>query len=190
MNADIIHRYYDPNTGRYLTPDPLGVESDPSLYSFAAGNPLRFVDAFGLRAYDKMETVAIVRSAIVTLKPRVFPYDMLTFAYRIQKAAMWDFKNQFPEDGCPNTYDVPGFKTLEANEFGNYFAGYVSGYMWGGIGVFLSRIGGHMFATGEGALSGDWAFGDDEGSVVMIDQGELDADRDSGQWPFASVYPF
>ena len=48
VNAGIIHRYYDPNTGRYLTPDPLGVESDPSLYSYAAGNPLIFVDPEGL----------------------------------------------------------------------------------------------------------------------------------------------
>ena len=30
MNADIIHRYYDPNTGRYLTPDPYGQVPLPS----------------------------------------------------------------------------------------------------------------------------------------------------------------
>ena len=45
---DNWHRYYDPNTGRYLTPDPMGVESDPTLYSYAAGNPLRFIDPQGL----------------------------------------------------------------------------------------------------------------------------------------------
>ena len=53
MNADIIHRYYDPNAGRYLTPDPMGLNGgDPTLYSYAAGNPLRFIDAMGLSRAD------------------------------------------------------------------------------------------------------------------------------------------
>jgi RHS repeat-associated protein len=44
------HRYYDPNTGRYPTADPMGVQSDPSFYSYAAGNPLNRIDPNGLSA--------------------------------------------------------------------------------------------------------------------------------------------
>ncbi|OGR10998.1 MAG: hypothetical protein A2341_11460 [Deltaproteobacteria bacterium RIFOXYB12_FULL_58_9] len=48
---DNWNRYYDPNTGRYLTPDPLAVRipthRDP-IYSYAFSNPMRFTDPFGL----------------------------------------------------------------------------------------------------------------------------------------------
>jgi len=42
------HRYYDPLTGRYLTPDPIGLEGGINLYVYAGNNPLRFVDPEGL----------------------------------------------------------------------------------------------------------------------------------------------
>ncbi len=42
------HRYYDPLTGRYLTPDPIGLEGGINLFVYAGNNPLRFVDPEGL----------------------------------------------------------------------------------------------------------------------------------------------
>ncbi len=43
------HRYYDPNTGRYLTPDPIGLAGmDPNLYGYVLNNPVNFVDPLGL----------------------------------------------------------------------------------------------------------------------------------------------
>ncbi len=42
------HRYYDPNRGRYLTPDPLGLRGGLNSYAYAAGNPMRNVDPSGL----------------------------------------------------------------------------------------------------------------------------------------------
>ena len=40
------HRYYDPNTGRYLTPDP---HMDPlNVYSYAMNRPCCIIDPFGL----------------------------------------------------------------------------------------------------------------------------------------------
>ena len=44
------HRYYDPATGRYLTPDPIGLAGGINLYSYAKSNPLRWVDPLGLDA--------------------------------------------------------------------------------------------------------------------------------------------
>jgi len=41
-------RYYDPEQGEYLTPDPLGTPNGPNPYAYVAFNPLRFIDPDGL----------------------------------------------------------------------------------------------------------------------------------------------
>ena len=41
-------RYYDPRTGRYLQPDPLGEPAGAALYTYAHGDPVRFTDPLGL----------------------------------------------------------------------------------------------------------------------------------------------
>ena len=40
-------RDYDPTTGRYLVPDPLGLVDGASVYGYVKGNPMRFVDPTG-----------------------------------------------------------------------------------------------------------------------------------------------
>jgi RHS repeat-associated protein len=42
------HRFYDPQSGRWLTPDPAGLEGGVNLYEFCDGNPLMNVDPSGL----------------------------------------------------------------------------------------------------------------------------------------------
>lgn len=41
-------RYYDPRTGRWISPDPAGNIDGPNLYTFAHNNPMTYVDYFGL----------------------------------------------------------------------------------------------------------------------------------------------
>jgi RHS repeat-associated protein len=41
-------RDYDPTTGRYLQPDPLGTTAGLNLYAYVAGNPIIRVDRNGL----------------------------------------------------------------------------------------------------------------------------------------------
>ena len=44
------HRYYDPQIGRYLSPDPLGQADGTHLYHYAHSDPLSVVDPLGLRS--------------------------------------------------------------------------------------------------------------------------------------------
>ena len=41
-------RYYDKNTGRYITPDPLGLAGGDNVYAYVNAVPTHFVDAPGL----------------------------------------------------------------------------------------------------------------------------------------------
>jgi RHS repeat-associated protein len=41
------HRYYDPTTARYASPDPLGLAPAPNPYAYVA-NPTRWIDPLGL----------------------------------------------------------------------------------------------------------------------------------------------
>jgi RHS repeat-associated protein len=41
-------RYYNPQTGRYITPDPIGLEGGINLFTYVAGNAVNFVDPLGL----------------------------------------------------------------------------------------------------------------------------------------------
>ena len=47
---DNWHRTYDPSTGRYLQPDPLGYPDGPDPYLYVRGDPLNRIDPQGL--YD------------------------------------------------------------------------------------------------------------------------------------------
>ena len=41
-------RYYDPSTGRFLTPDPIGFKGgDANLYRYVGNNPVLYVDPYG-----------------------------------------------------------------------------------------------------------------------------------------------
>ena len=42
------HRYYDPSTGRYLTPDPIGLTGGVNLFAYVDLNPVNLADPFGL----------------------------------------------------------------------------------------------------------------------------------------------
>jgi RHS repeat-associated protein len=42
------HRYYDPSTGRYLTPDPIGQDGGVNLFTYVENNPINDYDPLGL----------------------------------------------------------------------------------------------------------------------------------------------
>ena len=66
-------RYYDPETGRFISQDPIGFSGrDPNLFRYVRGNPANFIDPFGLFTFDDFLTGAgwaltIVGGALVAL---------------------------------------------------------------------------------------------------------------------------
>ncbi|SRM82802.1 putative Rhs-family protein [Shigella flexneri] len=67
-----LHRYYDPDVGRFMVTDPIGLRGCLNLYSYAP-NPLKYADPLGLtpcavsnqkanRLLDSSETKVTVRS--------------------------------------------------------------------------------------------------------------------------------
>jgi RHS repeat-associated protein len=47
------HRYYNPTIGRYLTPDPIGLDGGINLFAYVKNNPLRWRDPIGLEDDSK-----------------------------------------------------------------------------------------------------------------------------------------
>jgi RHS repeat-associated protein len=46
------HRYYDPKTGRYFTPDPIRLDGGINLYAYVDNNPINLIDPLGLWGED------------------------------------------------------------------------------------------------------------------------------------------
>lgn len=44
------YRYYDPEIGRWISPDPMGTIDGPNLYVYVRNNPMKYSDGFGLNA--------------------------------------------------------------------------------------------------------------------------------------------
>jgi RHS repeat-associated protein len=42
------NRYYDPNLGRYVTPDPIGLGGGVNLWTYTKNNPINGIDPWGL----------------------------------------------------------------------------------------------------------------------------------------------
>ena len=42
------NRYYSPRLARYMSPDPIGLSGGINLFAYVYGNPLSYVDPFGL----------------------------------------------------------------------------------------------------------------------------------------------
>jgi RHS repeat-associated protein len=61
-------RYYDPQAGRFLTPDPIGFAGGFNLYAYVGSDPVQWADPSGLAAENR--TFATRRQAFLAAKRR------------------------------------------------------------------------------------------------------------------------
>jgi RHS repeat-associated protein len=102
------HRYYDPKTGRYLRPDPIGLEGEINLYTYASLNPINSFDIFGLKDW-KIRRRGFSLSAIIV----GFSHQTVEFVSECDEYNMRTIK----------TYRVVGLGLtvgLEAGVWGNW----------------------------------------------------------------------
>ncbi len=55
-------RYYDPQTGRFISEDPIGLEGGINLYVYARNNPVNFVDPTGERCWTEAISFSVIGS--------------------------------------------------------------------------------------------------------------------------------
>jgi RHS repeat-associated protein len=66
------NRFYDPVTGRFTQPDPIGLAGGVNDYGFANGDPVSFSDPFGLVPCP--DRIAALRTRVATIRNRVADY--------------------------------------------------------------------------------------------------------------------
>ena len=58
-----MHRYYDPDTGKYITPDPIGLAGGINPFVYTLNNPINFIDPYGLINWNRVGTGVIETTA-------------------------------------------------------------------------------------------------------------------------------
>ncbi len=101
-----------------------------NIYAYCGNNPINWLDPWGLKHYNRPETIDLINKAL----------NSLWFPWHHMGGARYDFKP------TGDTFDVPGYGEMSASEFGNYIAGLLGEYFGGTPGYYGVRAGGHWYA--------------------------------------------
>ena len=69
-------RFYDPNTARWLTPDPKGFDDGPNLYAYVHNSPLTHFDEYGLFTRRDRRNRNVQRFRSISLPRRPSPIEV------------------------------------------------------------------------------------------------------------------
>jgi RHS repeat-associated protein len=156
-------RYYDPETGRYLTSDPFGLAGGINTYLYASANPLSRADPYGLKDFSESETREFLNEAREGVSAP-FPQNLMNAFANHGGGGKFDFA--FSPQHFADTFSV-NCQRYNAGQFGNFIAGYSGAQLGGFIGYLGVRAGGIAYDFDQNGFGFNW----DAGSIPYIQDG-------------------
>jgi RHS repeat-associated protein len=154
-------RYYNPQTGRYITPDPIGLEGGVNLFSYVVNNPMNLIDPFGLKEW-------IYIPAGIGFNLKYFSFEFGTY-YLIDPSTGEYYQFGYSSGGLGLGFG--GAAQLEAGTFEgpcdptkiSSWSLAASGFTAAGIGLSGQITGTSFWGQGEGGatvgIAGGWGAG-------------------------------
>jgi RHS repeat-associated protein len=109
------YRVYDPETGRWLSRDPIGEEGGINLYGYVGGNPLRWIDVLGLDPGDLFKSAddAAWDAAMYARKQPIKIKEYGGWVY--QQGNCWTYNFIVGKDTAIDVSQLLGIKPSEGN---------------------------------------------------------------------------
>ncbi len=189
-------RYFDPQTARWLSKDPLGIAGGQNLYQAMNCNLVRFRDSFGLCKSGE-DFVSYYRDRLIKSSqndswPAWNGWDPLhvigdTLSDWQVDIGQWD----------SSIYEYKG-RVMKANQMGNYAAGYLTTELWGPLIASAALIcveGGSLFDDSPSGsrwsdAMGSWKYNfEGMGQKLQENRAADDAYYESGQMWIDSTPP-
>ncbi|MCW5221558.1 RHS repeat protein [Verminephrobacter aporrectodeae subsp. tuberculatae] len=105
-----FHRYYDPDTGRYIQSDPIGLAGGWSRFAYVNGSPLIYIDPYGLFGLADMPTAPDwVVNGVAGFGD--------TYSFRIAYVVRYVMDTNGSVDRCSNAYSNGKWSALGMSVF-------------------------------------------------------------------------
>ncbi len=178
-------RMYSPKTMRFTTRDPVFGRPQETLtlhkYLYCGNDPINRIDPWGLipwpisdqnpKHWESIEIESLIHENVIPFlnNKGIVNGPFEAFGSRGPEGiGIFDMKIVRPYD----TFEIEDGINLIASEFGNYLTGYSCTYLWGSMGEYGVRQGGHYYSYYQ------YNEPDDIGSRYFISAGVLMAFKD------------
>jgi RHS repeat-associated protein len=116
-----VHRAYSADLRRFISPDPLGIDSFPNLYAYANMNPLAFIDPWGLCAEGNYSAFVSGGEYAFPSLQNWFPetYDFIAEPARNFTQNIINIRNQYIVGPMNNFFGVTDEDLKSSEAFGD-----------------------------------------------------------------------